>query len=57
MCQYSHFLLTELGDFKIEGRIINKMKSADDKAIVTKILEELQDKMNRLLDTGKKSNY
>ena len=37
--------LAEVGDFKIGGRIINKVRFADDKAIKTK--EELQDMVNR----------
>ena len=44
----------EVGDFKIGGRIINKVRFADDKAIIAKIQEELQDMVNRLVDTGRK---
>ena len=36
------------------GRIINKVRFADDTAIITKTQEELQDKVNRLDDTGRK---
>ena len=35
--------LTEVGDFKIGGRIINKVRFADDTAIIAKTQEELQD--------------
>ena len=41
--------LDEVGTFKIGGRIINKIGFADDSAIITKIQEELQDMVNRLL--------
>ena len=44
--------LTEVGDFKIGGRIIN-VRFADDTAIIAKTQEELQDMMNRLVDTGR----
>ena len=33
--------LTEVGDFKIGGRIINKVRFADDTAIIAKTQEEL----------------
>ena len=46
--------LTEVGDFKIGGRIINKVRLADDMVIIAKIQEEPQDMMNRLVDTGMK---
>ena len=46
--------LDEVGDFKIGGRIINKVKFADDTAIMAKTQEELQDMVNRLVDTGRK---
>ena len=46
--------LTKVGDFKIGGRIINKVRFADDTAIIAKTQEELQDMMNRLVDTGRK---
>ena len=46
--------LTEVGDFKIGGRIINKVRFADDKAIIAKTQEELQDMVNRLVNTGRK---
>ena len=35
--------LPEVGDFKIGGRIINKVRFADDTAIIAKTQEELQD--------------
>ena len=38
--------LTEVGDFKIGGRIINKARFADDTAIIAKTQEELQDMVN-----------
>jgi Reverse transcriptase (RNA-dependent DNA polymerase). len=41
--------LTEVGEFNIGGKIINKVRFADDKA---KIQAELQDMVNRLVDTG-----
>ena len=46
--------LTDIGDFKIGGRIINKVRFADDTAIIAKTQEELQDMVNRLVDTGRK---
>ena len=46
--------LAEVGDFKIGGRIINKVRFADDTAIIAKAQEELQDMVNRLVYTGKK---
>ena len=46
--------LAEVGDFKIGGRIINKIRFANDTAIIAKTQEELQDMVNRLNDTGKK---
>ena len=46
--------LTEVGDFKMVGRIINKVRFADDTAIIAKTQEELQDMVNRLVDTGRK---
>ena len=33
--------LPEFGDFKIEGRIVNKVRFADDMTFISKILEEL----------------
>ena len=44
--------LAEVGDFKIGGRIINKVRFADDTAIIAQ--EELQDMVNRLFVTGRK---
>jgi Reverse transcriptase (RNA-dependent DNA polymerase). len=46
--------LAEVGDFKIGGRIINKIRFVDDTAIIDKTPEELQDMVNRLVDTGRK---
>ena len=43
--------LAEVGDFKIGGRIINKIRFANDTAIIAKTQEELQDMVNRLVDT------
>ena len=48
--------LAEVGDFKIGGRIINKVTIAGDTAIIAKTQEELQDMVNRLVDTGRKCN-
>ena len=39
--------LAEVGGFKIGGRIINKVRFADDTAIIAKPQEELQDMVNR----------
>ena len=36
------------------GRIINKVRFVDDIAITAKTQEELEDMVNRLIDTGKK---
>ena len=47
-------MTAEVGDFKIGGRIINKIRFADETAIVAKTQEELQDMVNRLVDTGRK---
>ena len=44
--------LAEVGDFKIGGKIINKVRFADDTAIIAKTKKELQDKVNRLVETG-----
>jgi Reverse transcriptase (RNA-dependent DNA polymerase). len=41
-------------DIKIGEGIINKVRFADDTAIIAKIQEELQDMVNRLVDTGRK---
>ena len=46
--------LAEVGDFKIGGRIFNKVRFADDTAIIAKTQEELQDMVNRLVDSGRK---
>jgi len=45
--------LAEVGDFKIGGKII-KVRFADDTAIIAKTQEELQDIVNRVVDTGRK---
>ena len=45
--------LAEVGDFQIGGRIINKVRFADDMAIIAKTQKELQDMVNRLVDTGR----
>jgi Reverse transcriptase (RNA-dependent DNA polymerase). len=47
--------IPDIGDFKIGGRIINKVILADKTAIIAKTQEELQDMVNRLVDTGR--NY
>ena len=46
--------LAKVEDFKIGGRVINKVRFADDMAIIAKTQEELQDMLNRLVDTGRK---
>ena len=46
--------LAEVEDFKIGGRIIIKVRLADDTVIIAKTQEELQDMVNRLVDTGRK---
>ena len=46
--------LAEVGDFKIGGRIINKLRFSDDEAIIAKTVEALQYMVNRLVDTGRK---
>ena len=46
--------LAEVANFKIGGRIINKVRFADDTAIIAKTQEELQDIVNILVDTGRK---
>jgi hypothetical protein len=45
--------LSEFENFKIGGRIISKVRFADT-AIIAKIQDELQDMVNRLIDTGRK---
>ena len=45
--------LAEFGHFKIGGMIIDKVRFADDPAIIAKT-QELQDMVNRLVDTGRK---
>ena len=47
-------VITEVGDFKIGGGIINKVRFADYTTIIAKTQEELQDMVNRLVDTAKK---
>ena len=46
--------LAEVGDFKIGGRIINKVRFADDTANIGKTQDELQDMVKKLVDTGRK---
>ena len=46
--------LTELGDFKIGGTIINKVRFVDDTAFITKTQEELEVMVSRLVNTGRK---
>ena len=46
--------LAEVWDFKIGGRFINNVIFAGDTAIIAKTQEELQDMVNRLVDTGRK---
>ena len=46
--------LTEVGDSKIGGRIINKVRFPDYMAIIAKTQEKLHDMVNRLVDTGSK---
>ena len=47
-------ILALVGNFKIGGRIINKVRFADDTAIIAKTQKELQYMAHRLVDTGKK---
>ena len=47
-------MLAEVGDFKI-GRMINNVRFADNTAIVAKAQKELQDMVNRYVDTER--NY
>jgi hypothetical protein len=46
--------LVEVGDLKIGGRIINKVRFGDDRAITAITQEERQYTVNRLVDTGRK---
>ena len=46
--------LSEVGDFKIGGRIINKVRFEDDSAIIAKPREEIQEMINRFADTERK---
>ena len=46
--------LAEIGDFKAGGRIIHVARFAVDPAVIAKTQEELQDMVNRLVDTGRK---
>ena len=46
--------LAEIEDFKIAWKIIIKVISADDTAIIAKIKEELQDMVQRLVEYGRK---
>ena len=47
--------LAEVGDFEIGGSIINKVRFVDDTAIIATNQVELQDMVNRLVETGR--NY
>ena len=49
--------LAEVGDFKIGGRVTNKVRFADNTAIIPKTQEELQDMVNRLVDTGRSMTW
>jgi hypothetical protein len=44
--------LAKVGVFRIGRRIINKARFADNTATIAKTQEELQDMVNRLVDTG-----
>ena len=46
--------LSEVGYLKIGGRIINKVRFADNTANIAKTQDEPQDMVNRLVDTGRK---
>jgi Reverse transcriptase (RNA-dependent DNA polymerase). len=46
--------LAEVRNFKIRGRIINKVRFADDTAIIAETQEKLQDMVNALVDIGRK---
>ena len=46
--------IAKVGDFKIGERIIIKLRFVDDMSIIAKTQEELQDVVNRLVDTGRK---
>ena len=46
--------LAEVGDFKIGGRVINWVRFSDYTAIIAKTQEELQDMVNRFVDTERK---
>ena len=56
---YGEYLMkkafAEVGDSKIGGRVINKVRFEDDRVIIVKTQEELQDMLNRLVDTGRKN--
>jgi Reverse transcriptase (RNA-dependent DNA polymerase). len=49
-----YLMLAEVEDFKIGESIINKVRFADNTAIIVKTQEELQDMVNRLVATGRK---
>jgi Reverse transcriptase (RNA-dependent DNA polymerase). len=54
-CCMPHLLyLDEIRDFKIGERTSNKVRFADNTAIIAKTQKELQDRMSRLVDTGNK---
>jgi Reverse transcriptase (RNA-dependent DNA polymerase). len=46
--------LAQVENFKVGGRIINKVRFIDDTAIMAKTQEEVKDMVNRLVDTGRK---
>ena len=55
---YGEMLIGEalegLGTFKIGGRVIKNVKFADDLDLIARSQEELQEMMNRLVDTGRR---
>ena len=46
--------IAEVEDFEIGGRVINRVRFADNTVIIAKTQEELQDMAKRLFDTGRK---
>ena len=52
---YGEGIITEVEHFKNGGKIVNKVRSADDTAIRVKTQEDLQDMMKNLVDTGSKN--
>jgi Reverse transcriptase (RNA-dependent DNA polymerase). len=47
-------VLVEMGNFNIGSNIISKVRFKDDTAIIAKTHVELQNMVNRLVDTGRK---